>query len=1516
MKSNLLKPLRRTVIEALIIATTLVTTAQFAKAQTTTWAGVGADQNWATPANWTTVGGSTPPAATDNVIFPNGSFPVSVDGYDNIVTNNTTIGSLSYVNVSPNIHTTHLNDGVTLTVNGPFSEGVASSTTVVTMSGNGNFTVNSISGSFSVGGNGGSTETVTLTMPNGTNTLNLKTLSVGESGGNNGRNCLVNLGAGPTIINADSVNLGTGKASGTLQWTDPTFTNGMVIRDHTGTGRAALQMGTGSSGSGSSKGNILASGHHFDALVTTNILSGCTDTGTGNSAILQFDDGIMDATTILVGRCTSSTGAAAGFLNVGGSTNSATLIVNSPSGPGNGIFTLSASTAVPRASGTLSVSNNGVALIYTSILKARALTNTATINIVGGTLNMEAETNTIGTPAIPIDNFNLDNATLHFYEDGSSLNASVGALSLAETNVFNIHTLPTISILPTTIPIITCTSVASLDGNASNLVLNPLPGSYTGYLTNDGVSAISLVITNGPVFTKPVSWGGAATNLWDTTSFVWTNGTTLTNYSEGDFVTFNDNGNTNTVNLTKAHTPGSLTVNNSAVNYTFTGVGAIKGQTSLIKSGTGSLTLSESGGDSFAGGIFVHGGTLVLDNANSALSSGLTNDSGTVVQIGNNDGNGALPGGNVEIDGLLVFNQASNRTVSALISGTGSVTQAGSNTLTLTGANTYSGNTVVSGGTLNLSGGGMVASPLVAIRNAALNIATANIAAFNALTLTNGMLNIGTGTNAPSSSSLSLSNSTINVTLDYANLGGAPLMSAGTLTTGGSTNFVNVSAIRNLPLSPTVPFNLPLLGYSSATFSGGFNIGWTNLPGISGYITNNAASSSIDLVVTSAPQNLVWTGGSATGNNWSDAANWGGTPIVALDALTFDGLLRTNNVNDTAPGTRYAGLTFQNSAGDAPFTISGAPINLTGAALNNSADVQTISLGLNVTGGVTLNGGTAGGSLAMRGGITNFSTAGQTVTLLGNGTMADLWATNSATNGGGQITVQIGDAGGDWIIVDGAGGSPVQVGNLQLGLNSGSGGGTLEFGSTNSTPNVDAGYPSNGVVNVGATSGTFNMNSGTLKAGSMTVGSSVQGNWNMNGGTLILGTGGFSAGGGVGASIFTGTVTNGSIYATNNGSFVISQRGLGTIAMSGGLLDCNTLNLTTGTAASGNGIFTLSGGRLVCTNISVGSGSGNGSGTLNFNGGILQPGANTAALFKQSNLVPLTNNVQAGGAIFDTAGFNATVNWPLQTDPALGGGPDGGLVKIGTGTLSLTSPDSFIGPTLVGGGTLLVNTVEGASLVTVSNGATLGGNGVLGNNLTVNAGGTLAPGNNTVGVLTVNGNASLSGTTTMEINKTGGTNDLLLATNAAPSTITYGGTLNVVVTNGPLIAGDTFKLFDATNYVGSFATITPVNVTWDTSKLNIDGSLKVVSVASAGPTTNATITKVTLSGANLLVHGTNNNVPNTSGQFVVLTSTNLSAPLSNWTPVFTNTYKQDGTFDYTNPVVPGTPQQFIDVKAQ
>jgi hypothetical protein len=95
----------------------------------------------------------------------------------------------------------------------------------------------------------------------------------------------------------------------------------------------------------------------------------------------------------------------------------------------------------------------------------------------------------------------------------------------------------------------------------------------------------------------------------------------------------------------------------------------------------------------------------------------------------------------------------------------------------------------------------------------------------------------------------------------------------------------------------------------------------------------------------------------------------------------------------------------------------------------------------------------------------------------------------------------------------------------------------------------------------------------------------------------------------------------------------------------------------------------------------------------------------------------------------------------------------------------------------------------------------------------------------------------------------------------------------------------------------------------NTANLTID----VILSSSAGPSTNANILSVTLFGTNLVLHGTNNN-GGTNFHYAVLSSTNLTLPLSNWTVLNTNSFNMDGTFDYTNPITPLQPRAFFDTQ--
>ena len=89
--------------------------------------------------------------------------------------------------------------------------------------------------------------------------------------------------------------------------------------------------------------------------------------------------------------------------------------------------------------------------------------------------------------------------------------------------------------------------------------------------------------------------------------------------------------------------------------------------------------------------------------------TGLTTISTGTLQIGNGGTTGSV-GGDIVNNASLVFDRSDNITYAHVISGTGSVSQLGGRRSTLAGANTYSGDTTISSGTLQIGNGGTTGS--------------------------------------------------------------------------------------------------------------------------------------------------------------------------------------------------------------------------------------------------------------------------------------------------------------------------------------------------------------------------------------------------------------------------------------------------------------------------------------------------------------------------------------------------------------------------------------------------------------------------------------------------------------------------------------------------------------------------------------------------------------------------------------------------------------------------------------
>ncbi|MEI6872346.1 MAG: autotransporter-associated beta strand repeat-containing protein, partial [Verrucomicrobiota bacterium] len=174
---------------------------------------------------------------------------------------------------------------------------------------------------------------------------------------------------------------------------------------------------------------------------------------------------------------------------------------------------------------------------------------------------------------------------------------------------------------------------------------------------------------------------------------------------------------------------GSYSVTVSA--GTFTEEGAIGGTYSLSKAGNGALTLS--GANTFSGGLILSAGILNVNNATAlgdaasvlTINGGtLNNTSGAAIVLANNNaqvwnGNFSFLG-TKDLDlGLGLVALGANRTVTVNagtltvgggISGVYGITKAGAGKMLLTGANSFTGATLVSAGTLQIGNGGSTGS--------------------------------------------------------------------------------------------------------------------------------------------------------------------------------------------------------------------------------------------------------------------------------------------------------------------------------------------------------------------------------------------------------------------------------------------------------------------------------------------------------------------------------------------------------------------------------------------------------------------------------------------------------------------------------------------------------------------------------------------------------------------------------------------------------------------------------------
>jgi autotransporter-associated beta strand protein len=214
----------------------------------------------------------------------------------------------------------------------------------------------------------------------------------------------------------------------------------------------------------------------------------------------------------------------------------------------------------------------------------------------------------------------------------------------------------------------------------SGLQLAPLPGRITGNLVNNTIdSTIDLVITGSEA--GDITWtgsgiGGGTWDVENNTNWVFTGSAVPTAFYAGDTVRFDDTAATSTITVAETVTPSTMIVDNSTLDFSFGGAG-IGGSCSLQKSGTGMLTLT---------GPNSHSGTNILDAG--------------IVRIGDGGNSGSMGTGSISNNATLVINRGGTLLMSNPIDGSGTIEKLGPGNLTLSGSNSYTGETILTTGIL------------------------------------------------------------------------------------------------------------------------------------------------------------------------------------------------------------------------------------------------------------------------------------------------------------------------------------------------------------------------------------------------------------------------------------------------------------------------------------------------------------------------------------------------------------------------------------------------------------------------------------------------------------------------------------------------------------------------------------------------------------------------------------------------------------------------------------------------
>jgi autotransporter-associated beta strand protein len=257
----------------------------------------------------------------------------------------------------------------------------------------------------------------------------------------------------------------------------------------------------------------------------------------------------------------------------------------------------------------------------------------------------------------------------------------------------------------------------------------------------------------------------------------------------------------------------------------FTGTSSMPLATSAAATGYGVDRLYNTGKVTLTG-INTYSGGTTLSNTTTTVASGSNQYSRTALgtlQIADAQNVG---GGNISNSGLLIFNGSSASTWNAVISGAGAVLKNGSNTLTVTSSQTYTGDTIVNAGSLQIGDAGTVGA-LTSNTNLYLPFANANLTVSRSDNPTMANIVQGVGVFAKvGSNTLTLTGNNLHAVFNVD--GGSMVVQNDAPTIGGTFNGPGELIIQSAGTSFTSALNLSSVSFGTTTPLGTLTIGKTS----------------------------------------------------------------------------------------------------------------------------------------------------------------------------------------------------------------------------------------------------------------------------------------------------------------------------------------------------------------------------------------------------------------------------------------------------------------------------------------------------------------------------------------------------------------------------------------------------------------------------------------------------------------------------------------------------------------